>query len=410
MSTVIYNGSDITVLFDYVSNDGVVFSFSGFGAYKTEKHAYADGFIQKLGLSAVFFLANHDHWWQSSELDEAIEIANIHTALIHKRISYGQSMGGYGALLASKKLKSLALVTAPQTCISNPLIPLHPVWKENISRFPLIRDDIAECVEQNLGTIVLYDNLCNLDKKHFDYIANKKGVIGIRVSFGTHYIPKVLSEMRIFSQIISILMLDNGHSPQQIRCSIRRSRILSKTYIDSMSMALKRRNHPKLQSVLVRKCQQALLNGNEKQNLSHIFEYIIDDVNKNKVCYKFYCSNILMQSTNNQTLYFDERSGILESIGNDPGFYFSLYHEDDREGFKEVSISLYCSVDCYAILYFTERATNRTFSEAYSLRKEVKKGYNYLIFDVSKYDIEPKLRFDPIRQPGLFQIQNINFK
>lgn len=91
-------------------------------------------------------------------------------------------------------------------------------------------------------------------------------------------------------------------------------------------------------------------------------------------------------------------------------FTFLYIMDDDREGFKEVSISLYCSVDCYAILYFTERATNRTFSEAHSLRKEVKKGYNYLIFDVSKYDIEPKLRFDPIRQPGLFHIQNINFK
>lgn len=31
MSTVIYNGSDITVLFDYVSNDGVVFHFQALG-------------------------------------------------------------------------------------------------------------------------------------------------------------------------------------------------------------------------------------------------------------------------------------------------------------------------------------------------------------------------------------------
>ena len=409
MSKVIYNGSDITVLFDYVSNNGVVFSFSGFGAYKTEKHAYADGFIQKLGLSAVFFLAKHDHWWQSSELDEAIDIVNTYTALINKRISYGQSMGGYGALLASKKLKCFALVTAPQTCISNPLIPLHPVWKENISRFPLIRDDISECVEQNLGTIVLYDNLCNLDKKHFDYIANKKGVIGIRVSFGTHYIPKVLNEMRIFSQIISLLMFDHEYSPQKIRRSIRENRILSRTYLDSILITLKRRNHPRLQSMLMEKYQRVLLNGNEKQNLSHIFEYIIDDVNKNKVCYSFYCCNTLMQSTNNQTLYFDKASGILESIGNDPGFCFSLYHKDGKK-IKVISILLYCTVDCYAALYFTERETNQSFSEVRSLKKEVKKGYNYLTFDVSKYNIENTLRFDPIRQPGLFQIQRINFE
>lgn len=320
-------------------------------------------------------------------------------------------MGGYGALLASKKLKSLALVTAPQTCISNPLIPLHPVWKENISRFPLIRDDIAECVEQNLGTIVLYDNLCNLDKKHFDYIANKKGVIGIRVSFGSHYIPKALSEMQIFSQIISLLILNNEHSTREIRHCIRENRILSRTYLNSILIALKRKNHPKLESMLIKKYQRTLLNGDEKQNLSHIFEYIIDEVNKNKVCHKFYCSNTLMQSTNNHTLYFDKRSGILESIGNDPGFYFSLYHKDNLEmDLKVVKISLYCSVDCYAVLYFNEREANQTFSEIRSLRKEVKKGYNYLIFDVSKYNIEHTLRFDPIRQPGLFQIQNINFE
>ena len=116
-----------------------------------------------------------------------------------------------------------------------------------------------------------------------------------------------------------------------------------------------------------------------------------------------------MQSTNNQTLYFDKASGILESIGNDPGFCFSLYHKDGKK-IKVISILLYCTVDCYAALYFTERETNQSFSEVRSLKKEVKKGYNYLTFDVSKYNIENTLRFDPIRQPGLFQIQRINFE
>lgn len=53
---VIYDGLDIVVYFDYVSDEGCVFSFSGFDAHKTNCHRYADGFIQSLGLSGVFFV------------------------------------------------------------------------------------------------------------------------------------------------------------------------------------------------------------------------------------------------------------------------------------------------------------------------------------------------------------------
>lgn len=46
------------------------------------------------GLAAFFFVALANHWWQTHELDEAINIANANTENHTNRIVYGQSMGG----------------------------------------------------------------------------------------------------------------------------------------------------------------------------------------------------------------------------------------------------------------------------------------------------------------------------
>lgn len=269
MMTLIYDGLDIAVYFDYLSDDGVVFSFSGFDAHKTQRHRYADGFIQSLGLSGVFFCAKDNHWWQTKELWEAIEVVNVYTRNIKKRISYGQSMGGYGALLASKHLKSFALVTAPQTCISDKSLPLHPVWRENIERFHLVRDDVADLIQYNLGTIIIYDNLCDIDRRHFAHISKKKGVLGIRVSFGTHYIPKALVEMGLFSKIITNLMLNDNFSVQHIRREIRENRLLSKTYVEAILSAVKKRGlNSNLYNMIKIKLTNDLLSYNHHQKIS----------------------------------------------------------------------------------------------------------------------------------------------
>lgn len=185
-------------------------------------------------------------------------------------------MGGYGALLASKSLGCFALVTAPQTCISNKSIPLHPVWRENIQKYPLVRDDIFDSIKDNRGAVVVYDNFCNIDRHHFAYISAVKGVVGVKVSFGTHYIPRALVEMGLFSQMITKLILNKNIPSDFFRKDIRENRILSKTYLDSLMSRLNKRDlNSQLYGMMQEKLRNVVLSKNTIARIYHIFLSIL---------------------------------------------------------------------------------------------------------------------------------------
>ncbi|MGE6106159.1 alpha/beta hydrolase-fold protein [Aeromonas veronii] len=199
---LIYKGQHIALYIDDVSTSDVIFTFSGHGA--NPKDLYGDGFIQSLGFSGVFFVALANHWWQTNELNEAINIANTNTKSHTNRIVYGQSMGGYGALLCAARLKSRVVVTAPQTTLDEQNAKIPQSWMKDINQYPIIRDNIVSELIDVESIKIIYDIKDKWDFSHVNYLqAHINWIDTYTIPYATHNLPKTLREMGIISSVIA---------------------------------------------------------------------------------------------------------------------------------------------------------------------------------------------------------------
>lgn len=239
----IFDGADVTVFADSSSatKDIVVFSFSGHGMHALPNPRYGDGFLQKQGVHTVFFVAKDNHWWQTAEMEAAIDAANATTAGISKRITYGQSMGGFGAAAFAMALNAEYLITAPQLSITPGRTRLHKVWQDGYAGRTLLYSDAAERLSGGKG-IIIYDTLHPIDTTHADLL---KGLPGAHkrliVPIASHFVPRTLTEAGVFSRLIEDLICSEEPDLATHRRTIRANRLKSGRYIEMLIERLKMR-------------------------------------------------------------------------------------------------------------------------------------------------------------------------
>jgi len=402
---IIYDGNAIQVIIDRVSDThDVVFSFASFNAHNHGGPAYGNGFLQKNGFTAVFFLTKINCWWQTKEFDEAIEVANKHTQNIKRRVAYGQSMGGYGALLASGLLNSFALVTAPQTNITN--IPLHPVWKEHISKHPLVRDDVYVQIKKSPGVIVLYDPSCDLDHQHYSYISELPNVNRLIMPFATHNVPQCMLEMGILSDVIVSLLKHDLVSINQARRKIRSKRMCSPTYVLHASRFVLKRKGRFLKKRFFNALISSLSNQELKgSDLSHVRATLTSDDFKNYwVRSSINIDGFNIESANHVEI-IEARFALFKSTGNDPQLIISnpiIGH------ITTLTIFINSSVKSTAVIYYSIKEGARHFNAKQALVQPVNIGCNKLIFILPDDCCSPDIRFDPLNHEGLFSITSIS--
>ena len=166
--SVVYDGQDIVVLSQLEpTSDRLIISFSARnGSLKKlrtpaeEMTGPGQAFLQKCGLPAVMFCARWNHWWQTSEMDAAISILDEQGILDRYRdiVTYGMSMGGYGALMFSKKLRATSIVAiAPQYTADPHKFPAETRWAGDRRNLTFIYDDMEEGLVKNGDVAIFYD-------------------------------------------------------------------------------------------------------------------------------------------------------------------------------------------------------------------------------------------------------------
>lgn len=267
---ILFDGDEILAIYDYVNSDTIVISFSGYNKPGDPRPFYADGFLQKNNFSAVLVLAKNNHWYQTRELNSAIlQIEKIAKSYKH-RITYGQSMGAYGALLAAGSLSARAVVTAPQTTISTPNVSMVPAWIDALKPYGVIKDDIPEQITISKGIDIIYDPRSRIDRQHYRHISKSKLVQAYILPFGTHYIPQCLSEMRLMSEAI-LGIFNKSLSPNEFRKKTRSNRLSSQTYISAIIYAAIKRKSKWIANLLLKIITQAQLHtklDQEKKTLT----------------------------------------------------------------------------------------------------------------------------------------------
>jgi pimeloyl-ACP methyl ester carboxylesterase len=94
-------------------------TFGPRGLYPSGEIFWGDNFAAKASIAMVGFTATGPDWYPARYMDEAIEAANRVSADFDSVIVYGGSMGGYGALKFSARLRATRTIAfSPQYSIS----------------------------------------------------------------------------------------------------------------------------------------------------------------------------------------------------------------------------------------------------------------------------------------------------
>lgn len=140
-------GADLRVLGDLtLPGEAVVVTFTPRRNFtetgRARSSGFGEAFLAKAGVPHVCFISKANHWWNTPELDAALEALRPRLARFARVLTYGVSMGAHGALIAAAGLgASHVLAFSPQADLSGRL-PLHPTWARDMERVT-IRHELA---------------------------------------------------------------------------------------------------------------------------------------------------------------------------------------------------------------------------------------------------------------------------
>lgn len=200
-----------------------------------------EGFFYKRQMPTIYFFARRNDWWQTEEMFQAIKILDVLQLETKYKyiITYGLSMGAYGALMFSRLLKANRVIAiAPQYSVNAKIVPFETRWPEDRERIDFIYDDMAEGLTQEGEVIIFYDRFFDFDKCHADLIAQHRPIEKFLVNFATHTVARTLNDMGIFTGIMERLF-SNKLTKKEFFDEVRAARYSSPLLLHNMSQAVK---------------------------------------------------------------------------------------------------------------------------------------------------------------------------
>lgn len=134
--SVAFDGQDLCVIVvDAGSRSGVV----TFGTWLQQPlqqrpasaaKGFGEGIFTSRGIDELHIVPRRNHWYQSPEMADAARLAR-EFCQGRQAVTYGSSMGGYGAALFSARLGVPAVCLAPQFSLDPAVAPWETRWRED---------------------------------------------------------------------------------------------------------------------------------------------------------------------------------------------------------------------------------------------------------------------------------------
>lgn len=213
-------------------------------------------FLASRAISAIPVTVSWSHWFQIPEMDEAMAAVRDITRRFDRVVTYGQSMGGYGALIASKAVGANAILSlAPQYSLDRAKAPWETRWPEMHARIlahgGYQRDDMAALAATDADLFLAYDPH-TIDAPHVAAAARHfRNVHPLAVPFCGHRLAEFLKEARLLSALATSVFAGDTFAWPSWRGQIRASRRTVTQWWANVASAAHR--HPELVKEAVRR-------------------------------------------------------------------------------------------------------------------------------------------------------------
>jgi len=216
------------------------------------------------GIPAVYVRHRQSNWFQDEEIMAVAARVRAHLPRA-RLVTYGASMGGYGALLLSAPLRAeKALSIAPQYSIDRAVVPWEKRWKQAAKRTGPFIHRLEDHVAPQARKVVLYDPLCE-DRRQVAMFETDESWEIVAIPLASHQVLQRLLDSEALPLVLHNLFGD-GPDTEAIRAAARARRRDSKIYWLSLALGNAERR-PAVAEAAIERCVEL---GGPKRKLNRI--------------------------------------------------------------------------------------------------------------------------------------------
>lgn len=225
--------------------DVVAVTFPGLRAQSKDLPGFAEEFLARRGLPAIHVTVAENHWFQVPEIEPALACVRDLCRPYARVVTYGSSMGGYGALLAAPRVGAQAAIAmCPQVSIDGRKVPWERRWRDEAAGLAFGWDEIGPGPEGTCAAFLLYDPRHKFDRRHVAAIrALWPAAEAIVTPFGGHKMPMFLRQAGIIGDLVAGLIAGE-FGVREARRRVRLSRLNSANYLANRARVLARKGWP----------------------------------------------------------------------------------------------------------------------------------------------------------------------
>ena len=187
-----------------------------------DRPGFGETFFDVNGIDAIHIIPRNNDWYQYPEIDEACRRIRDVTASYANVVTYGQSMGGYGAIrLGGRVGARMALAISPQFSIDPAVVPFEPRWVGDASRIDFGIERSAGC--DFVGKAYVAYDPHDLDARHVELYRPHTEIVDLRLPNGGHPVSGFMVDTGILQQAVLDLCRGALDIPA-LRAQARRTR------------------------------------------------------------------------------------------------------------------------------------------------------------------------------------------
>jgi tetratricopeptide (TPR) repeat protein len=203
-ASILYEDDELLVVHRPAAGEPTLITFADLTFRPKEHSIWGQEAATKLGLNAIGFVAKRENWFPVASVQAAAPA--VRAALRGPAMTYGYSMGGYGALKYATLLGAArAFAVCPQTSIAPTEVPwdtrFHKFYKASLHAGMAIGPGEAGEV-----AVLLADPYMPEDCRHAKRISREAGVNWVRTPFMDHAAIWLLVGGDFLPQVMGMIM------------------------------------------------------------------------------------------------------------------------------------------------------------------------------------------------------------
>ncbi len=195
---------------------------------------FGQAYFSRKNMPAIYIRSRESNWFQTQEVFEVARKIRAFTGSKARIVTYGASMGAYGALIMSGALNAFrVLAIAPQFSIDRRVVAFETRWARAARKIGEFMHTTGPLVSEDAEKIIVYDNL-SMDRKQVEMFETDESWSLLPMPFASHQMLRFLQESGALGRLLDGLF-DEGPELVALRQAAREGRRNSAIYWMTMA-------------------------------------------------------------------------------------------------------------------------------------------------------------------------------